>query len=142
MPEVLYVDSSAFVKLYVEEDGRDEALTASEHASLMATSRIAYVEVGRALSLKAADEAERDDFRETWATDWRSHRVVDLDQGVAEHALALAAHHGLRSADAIHLASALALPAAPLRFATWDQRLWEAARAVGLRVVPARAPGT
>jgi predicted nucleic acid-binding protein len=46
-------------------------------------------------------------------------------------------HHGIRSLDALHLASALALGGMPMRFATWDRGLAEAARGVGLQVVGA-----
>jgi len=140
MDETLYLDASAIVKLYVEEEGSDVAATAVRATHTQATSLIAYVEVGRAIAGRATDETVRDGFRRVWADDWEHYTVVGLDRPLAEHATSLAIHHGLRSMDAIHLASALALPPAPLRFATWDRRLWEAARAVGLRTVPATCP--
>jgi predicted nucleic acid-binding protein len=42
----------------------------------------------------------------------------------------------LRGADAIHLASALAVGDAELLMAAWDRRLSTAARAAGLAVTP------
>lgn len=141
MSEALYVDSSAVVKAYaLLEPGRPEALQAFARADTLATSRITYVEVSRAVVGKAQTDAEADRAQDLWAADWRGHHVVDVSQPIVEHAASLAAYHGLRSLDAIHLASALALPSAPLRFATWDRRLWDGARAVGLRVVPAERP--
>ncbi len=140
MPEQLYVDSSAAVKRYLPEVGADEFDLAAERAASLASCRIAFVEVGRALGRASVDGADRDGLMADWNHAWEEFVVVDVDQAVAQHAVALAVYHGLRSADAIHLASALALPAAPLRFATWDRRLWDAARAVGLRTVPAERP--
>lgn len=65
-------------------------------------------------------------------------------RGTGERRSELARSHPLRAADAIHLASALSLaPEGPgtLSFACWDGRLWKAASALGLSVVPATRPG-
>jgi predicted nucleic acid-binding protein len=45
----------------------------------------------------------------------------------------------LRSLDAIHLASALAIGDYPEAFVTYDERLADAARAVGLKVLTPEA---
>jgi len=140
MDEQLYVDASAVVKLFVPEPGAPEFAAAAAAAARMASSRITFVEVARALRRRAATDDEHEAMLNHWSTAWQEHDVVDFDQPLAEHAASLAGYHGLRSLDAIHLASALVLPPAPLRFATWDRRLWEAARAVGLRTVPAVCP--
>ncbi|MCB0972865.1 MAG: PIN domain-containing protein, partial [Acidimicrobiales bacterium] len=63
-------------------------------------------------------------------------RPIELSQPIAEDAAALAERRALKGADAIHLASALALDG-DLVFTTWDRRLHAAARAQGLRVAPA-----
>ena len=41
---ILYLDTSALVKLYVEEDGSEEVSTAVRDASRVATSAVAYPE--------------------------------------------------------------------------------------------------
>lgn len=139
MTNALYVDSSAALKLYLQdEDGGGEAVAAMGSADLVA-SRLTQVEVGRSLARAVRDSRLADRVLDSWAAVWRQHEVIELDEAIADHAIALAAHHGLRSLDAIHLASALTL-SVPLRFATWDRRLWDAARAVGLRTVPAERP--
>lgn len=141
MRAALYVDSSAVVKRFRPETGSEEAIAEMSDALALCSSRITYIEVGRAISSRAPDLGQAPGGpREEWRAAWADFDVIDLDQAIAEHATSLAAHHGLRSADAIHLASALAVPPAPLRFATWDQRLWDAARAVGLRTVPSERP--
>ncbi len=48
----------------------------------------------------------------------------------------------LRSADAVHLASALALGDPELTIAVWDRRLHTGAPTAGLRVAPAYLPTT
>ena len=48
--------------------------------------------------------------------------------------------HGLRGADAVHLASALAVGAEATVLAAWDRRLRSGAEAVGLALAP--APGS
>jgi uncharacterized protein len=54
-------------------------------------------------------------------------------------ALAAAARsHALRGADAVHLASALAISDPGLIIAVWDRRLHAGATAAGLRVAPAQ----
>lgn len=135
MTAALYVDSSAALKRYFPEAGAQEAVAAMNGADLVA-SRLTQVEVGRSL---ARADGDADGALASWARAWHMHQVIELDEAIAEHAIALAAHHGLRSLDAIHLASALTL-AVPLRFATWDRRLWDGARSVGLRTVPADRP--
>lgn len=137
MSEYLYVDSSAAVKRYRDEVDRDVALGAMDGAYRLVSSRLTYVEVGRAIgAVSYGDDA----MLRRWDERWAQHVVIEVDDDVVRHALALACYHGLRSSDAVHLASALTLKV-PMRFATWDARLWEAARAVGLRVVPTTKPG-
>lgn len=133
MTEALYVDASAAIKLYRQEPGSDVASEAMASASALAASRVTYVEVARALGRVSQQAAER------WQQDWGFHEAIEFNQDVAEHAASLSVHHGLRSLDAIHLASALTMKTA-MRFATWDARLWDAAQAVGLRTIPEERP--
>ncbi len=74
---------------------------------------------------------------------WNDYVRLDLDLAVVESAVQLARSYGLRSADAIHLASAMLFAGndvRAVRFASWDGRLWEAARAEGFEMVPAERP--
>ncbi len=68
---------------------------------------------------------------------WASMRPVELSADVERAAGSLAAIHQLRGADAVHLASALALGSTDLTVAVWDKRLHAGAAAVGLAVAPA-----
>lgn len=141
---LVYFDSSALVKLVVEESGSDLAADIWDGCEAAVTSRLAYPEVRAALaaagrnhdlSAKDLDQAES-----AWEEYWASIRPVELTEAVADHAGRLASQHGLRGADAVHLASALALREADLIMAVWDQRLHDGARAVRLRVAPVDLP--
>ena len=63
----------------------------------------------------------------------RAHRAGDRTRG------RLAGEHALRGADAVHLASLLAVGGAETVFAVWDQRLRAGARTAGVRLAPADA---
>lgn len=96
------------------------------------TSRITYVETVRAISLGTDGSPIR-----YFEQDWLSVNVVELDRQLSVEAVGLAGRHGLKSLDAIHLASALILSGDGLAFATWGRQLHRAAEASGLEVIPA-----
>ena len=62
--------------------------------------------------------------------------MLELRDVVTSSAADLVGRHPLRAADALHLASALALRSPDLVVAAWDEHLAAAARAEGLLVVP------
>lgn len=141
-----YLDSSALVKLFIEESGSDvvERLVTARSAS--ASASIAYVECRAAFArarredlLDGGEEAalalELDDV-------WARMVVVPVDDHL-HRASDLTASHPLRAADALHLAAALALTTiarSALTFACWDQRLWDAAAVEGFAMVPSSRP--
>jgi predicted nucleic acid-binding protein len=73
---------------------------------------------------------------QSWEQYWAAIRPVELTSAVERHAGQLARVHALRGADAVHLASALAIGDPELVFAVWDQRLHAEARAARLWVAP------
>lgn len=124
---VAYVDSSALVKLVMEEPGSTALRGYLHDHDLLASSRILSVEVRRALMRHSAPNH---DFADEVL---RSLLVVDLDASVATVAGRIGPP-ALRSLDAIHLASALELGEDLGAFVTYDERLAEAARALGMPV--------
>lgn len=128
---MLYLDASALVKRYVQEEDSDSVLRAMDEATAWSICRIGYVETVRAVALAGGRGViERID------ADWLSFDVVEVDAALAEHAAQLAISTDLRSLDALHLASALVLPPEDLTVATWDARLHRAAHERGLRTLP------
>lgn len=138
---IAYFDSSAFVKLVVEEDGSDVAATLWDGCDAAVSSRLAYPEVRAALATagrdRRLDEAAQQQAEAAWELYWATTRPVELSEAVTGHAGRLAGQHALRGADAVHLASALALGVDSLLFAAWDQRLRSAVEAAGIDLAPA-----
>lgn len=138
---IVYFDSSALVKLVVDEAGSGLAASTWDGCDSALSSRLAYPEVRAALGAAGRnhdlDNAELATAEQAWEEYWSSVRPVELTRLVERHAGQLARIHGLRGADAVHLASALAIRDPELIFAVWDERLHEGARASQLSVVPA-----
>ena len=118
-----YLDSSALVKLAVEE-AQSSALVRFLHpVDRVFSSVLAVSEVGRAArraGATAADVVER-------------LTLVEITARLLAEAVAIDPP-SLRTLDAIHLASALSVAAGLDGFIAYDRRLIDAARASGLDV--------
>ncbi len=136
-----YLDSSALVKLVVEEDGSHEVATLWDGADAVVTSRVAHPEVRAALAAahrdRRLDDTGHDTAKQSWDAFHSALRMVEVTAALEDRAGDLAETHALSGFDAIHLASALALADAPVILATWDRRLLDAARTLGLATLPA-----
>lgn len=139
---IVYFDSSALVKLVVEESGSDLVAQLWDGCDAAVSSRLAYPEVCAALAAAGRnhdlDEPDLVSALSSWEELWAATRPVELTAAVALRAGALAREHSLRGADAVHLASALALGAGGLVVAVFDLRFHAGATAEGLAVAPAR----
>lgn len=129
----LYLDASALVKRYVDEEGSDVVLDAMSGEETWSMCRIGFVETMRAVA-RGGEPADAMRAKRDWMV---GCDVVEIDPGLAEDAAQLAVTSGLRALDALHLAAALSLSGEGLTFATWDARLHRAAREHGLRTLPA-----
>ncbi|MDP9319170.1 MAG: type II toxin-antitoxin system VapC family toxin [Actinomycetota bacterium] len=138
---IAYLDSSALVKLVVDEDGSDLAGMIWDGCDAAFSSRLAYPEVHAALAAAARNhQLTKQQYRgaqQSWKSFWSEMRPVELTKEVEREAGRLAGVHSLGGADAVHLASALAIGATNLLVAAWDRRLRAGASAVGLAVAPA-----
>jgi uncharacterized protein len=139
---LVYFDSSALVKLLAEEAGSDLAAELWDGCDAALSSRLAYPEVRAALAASARShditQTELDATERDWDSYWAATRPVELTAAVERHAGQLARDLALRGADAVHLASALAIADPELIVAAWDRPLHVGASAVGCRVAPAR----
>lgn len=120
-----YVDASALVKLIIDEEDAPALRRFLEAFDEPVTSRIGITETMRALARASVDAAGSDRTLNPIAP-------VEFDSAIAATAAVLAPS-SLRTLDAIHLATALALYHVDA-FVTYDRRLADAARAVGLTV--------
>jgi hypothetical protein len=137
---IVYFDSSAFVKLVVEEAGSELAAALWDGCDAAVSSSLAYPEVRSALA--AAGRAQRlvggeQTHAETlWERFWAATRTIEVTEAIAAHAGELASRHSLRGADAVHLASLLAVSSTETLFAVWDDRLRTGAAAAGIQLAP------
>lgn len=139
---LVYFDSSALVKLVVDEAGSGLAADLWDGCDAVISSRLAYPEVRAALAAAGRnhdlDEEGLGLAERGWEDFWAAIRPVELTPGVERSAGDLTKRHGLRGADAVHLASALAVGTADLIVAVWDRRLHAGVVAERLAVAPAR----
>jgi predicted nucleic acid-binding protein len=124
---LVYADSSALVKLIIDEPESEALERYVADGPALATSRIALVEVTRATAL--ANPAP--EVREETARVLDSCLLVDVSPALLRSAAALASE-SVRTLDAVHLASALRIEADAI--VAYDRRLIAAAAAHGLDV--------
>ena len=139
----LYLDTSALVKLYVEENGSALVRRWVNDAHTVATSILAYAEARAAFARRRRERkispAAYGVILRDFEPDWGHYVVLEATEPLIRSAGKLAEIHALRAYDAIHLASARILKdkvAEPVSFASWDARLTVAALKEGLEVAP------
>ena len=126
---VLYVDSSALVKLVIDESESVALTRELRDRPTVVSSALALVEVLRAVRIQSRGDLNAETrARELLA----SCQLVHPRDRVLEDAAGLASAD-LRTLDAIHLASALQV--APDAVVTYDRRLAEAATAARLSLL-------
>jgi uncharacterized protein len=139
---VAYFDSSALVKLVIDEPGSDDAALLWDGADAVVTSRVAHPEVRAALAAAHRDGRIDEEGHRVAKTEWEAFqqalRLVELTSQLEADAGDLAERHALSGLDAIHLASALTLTGLSIIVATWDARLLHAAQSAGLTSLPAQ----
>ena len=109
---ILYLDTSALVKLVVE------VIAYAECRSAIARGAKAG-RIDAAAAVRSLDQV------------WGAVQTLDVDLRLSTRAGELASRHLLRGMDALHLATAIeiAAPELPVAFATFDRALAHAARA-------------
>lgn len=140
---ILYLDTSAFIKLYVSEPGADIIRAAVAEADQVHAHWIAYPEMRSALarlhrmgrqSIEMFNRCKRE-----FEKDWDLVSAIMLDERVLRRAGELAERLGLRGYDSVHLAAAESLRVGHgtdfLCFASFDHRLNQSARELGLRLL-------
>lgn len=138
---ITYLDASALVKNYIEEDGSDEVRSRLA-TTLPAVSRLSMVEVAWAIARRCREgdlsAGDRDRLLADLREDGDALYLMELAPEVVRSAEELLVRHPLRAADAIQLSSCLVLQrwmARPIGFAAFDRRLLDAAGREGLDTV-------
>ena len=142
---LLYVDTSALFKRYVEEDESEEVLARMEEAPIVGSVLITRVEVAAALAQAVRAErmrpAEAQAAEHEFLDDWHDFARIRVTDVLTERAGALAWQHDLRGYDAAQLAAALVWQEAiggtdTIVFACYDNELRDAATDEGLETWP------
>lgn len=123
---MIYLDSSALVKAVVDET-ESHAVRSMMVGSVVTTSALSVVEVVRAVRSRDENHALAARMALSEAA------LIPIGDEILGRA-ALIAPHSLRSLDAIHLASALLLVDELEAFVAYDDRLLDAAAALGMPV--------
>ena len=132
---ILYLDTSALVKLYVAEPGTDRVAAAVDQATALVTVRVTYAEARAAFAgharAKGLATGELRRVVRHLDEEWGQYSVVEVTDTLVRRAGALAERHRLRGYDAVQLSAAVDLRAAggaQVVFGSFDARLNQAAR--------------
>jgi predicted nucleic acid-binding protein len=138
---IAYVDTSALLKLVIAEDGADQAISLWQQAGEVVVSRLAWPEAVAALAAARRGRRVSDEGYRTATERLRlcleRCTVISPADSLVDRAAELVTTHDLRAADAIHLATAVAVMETDSVFVTWDKRLRLAAVGSGLACAPA-----
>lgn len=139
--DAVFLDSSALVKVVVDEEDTELASSIVEEADRIFCSQLAYVEVLSALARRRRNrELSDDSFKQAAVVlehRWASLTTIAVTEPRIRSAAALVSRYPLSGADAVHLASAYSIHASDaLVFVTWDRRQARAASDLGFTVQP------
>lgn len=141
---ILYLDSSAIVKLDVDEPLASVVHAAVAEAAACCSHLIAYAEVRAALAkavrLKRETPEDLALHKGEFDEDWERFRVVSVTEASVRRAADLAERFGLRGYDSAHLAAAEAVregvgSRADFRFLGFDDQQRKAALALGMQLL-------
>jgi predicted nucleic acid-binding protein len=130
---MLFLDTSALVKRYVEEEATELVLRRMGEDSDWVVSAVARPEAEITLCRLGF---ERDGSADVWQrlrADWERCHVIPVDPACLRRATELGCRYEVRTLDALHLAAADRLPR-PLVVLTFDQRQADAARSMDFLV--------
>ncbi len=136
---ILYLDTSALVKLFVEEADSDLMRSAVAGTSLISTHLIAHAEACAAFARLGESKGDRGLFarlRRALDNHWAEWEIVAVDERLVRRAGELAARYKLRGYDSVHLAAVEGVYDASrgrteFRFGVFDSELKRAAKSAG-----------
>ena len=139
---ILFLDTSALVKLYLFETGSDLVRGHATQAEALMVSRIAWIEAHAAFARRSREEpgdiAAIEDAKKALRRDWGRYVVLDVDQELVELAADYADTFALRAYDSMQLATAhraAGIIAETIAFGCFDIRLNKAAKVLGMSLL-------
>ena len=142
---MVYADTSAIVKKYVDEPGSAEVRELIQRTNLIGTSVLSRAEAAaafaKAIRTGSLPASDAESCHAAFLREWKHYVRIRITETLIASADNLAWTLKLRGYDAVHLAAALHWSdrlGEPVVFATFDQELWTAAGKAELEVFPAR----
>jgi predicted nucleic acid-binding protein len=139
----LYIDTSALLKLFIQEAHSDEVKSLVESAELVASGIFTRAEtaagINRLRRMNIVSQAECEAALDSFRSEWEDYHRIQVTEQIVARADFLTGQYSLRGYDAVHLACALTwgeLLGVPVTVATFDRELHEAAKKSGLDVFP------
>lgn len=138
---IVYLDTSAFLKLYLEESNSSVVHRAIAASTAVCTHLITYAEMRAALAQAGRMERiPRENFScfiDRFEKDWLSIEIVAVDLPLVRRAGGLAERFALRGYDSVHLAAAERVFEASIAnddflMIVFDRALCAAAEALGI----------
>ena len=133
---MLFLDTSAILKRYVEEEGTELVLRRMGDDTEWVVSALARTEAEIALCRLGFERDASGEPAQRLRDDLERCHIVPVDVASLERAAEIGCRYDIRTLDALHLAAAERLPR-PLVMLTFDRRQADAARAMDLTVVGA-----
>jgi predicted nucleic acid-binding protein len=141
---IVYFDTSALVKRYVEEAGSPEVHgLLDDNAIVPGSAIITQVEMAaafqRVAQLKNASKARITEAWHNFREDWNVFTCIQVSEALVAMASQIAFDYKLRGYDSLHLAAAWSWQeklALPVTLASFDRELWLAGRQAGVEVWP------
>lgn len=133
---ILYLDTSALVKLFVDEPHSPDVRRATGTARLTVTHHIAYVEACAAFARLARarkSSALLSTLRANLDLQWEAWEILAVTETLIRRAAELAMRYDLRGYDSVHLAAAESVLESfrgrlPFCLAAFDEQLCRAAK--------------
>lgn len=152
---MVYADTSAIVKKYVDEPGSAEFRDLIQRTDVIGTCVLSRAEAtaafAKAIRSGSLSPSDAEAGRTAFSREWKHYARIRITESLIARADSLAWNLQLRGYDAVHLAAALHWGerlGESIVLATFDRELWVAARKAELDVFPAdlrirgRRPGS
>jgi len=139
---ILYLDTSALVKLYINESLSNVVHKAVAKADAVATHHLAFVEshssFARLLREKAIGEEDYEMLKKKFQKEWGSYLKVGFGNNLLQKASEYIEAFALRAYDSVHLAAAhniYSQEQQDLVFACFDKKLNQAAKILNFELL-------
>ncbi len=140
---ILYLDASALVKCYIEEQGSHDVIRLIQASEIAGTAVLSRAEVvaaiARATRIGSISREDGELAIAAFETDWNNLVRLQMTEAIIAQAASLAWQKGLRGYDAVHLACAVTwrdVLQSPVMMVTYDRELWQSAQEEGLDLFP------